>query len=126
MKLRDKFQILTIAGKGRGVAAAMPLHVGEVLEIAPTVLLNAEECSHVEQTALGNYYFAHPSSEDDGLIILGIASLLNHSETPNAEVTWCDDPHLGLIAVLRALKPIATGEEITRRYRCHPWFPVAA
>jgi hypothetical protein len=114
--------VVPIPGKGRGIRAAVALDAGQVIEVAPTVHLSADDCDRLESTALGDYYFAHPESDRDGLFVLGLTSVANHSFEPNADTEWRFEPAVGWQAVLRARRPIAAGEEITRRYRCVPWF----
>lgn len=115
-----------IAGKGRGVRALQGIAAGAVIEAAPTILLSSQDCELIERTPVGDYYFAHPENEEEGLVILGLASLANHAERPNAELRWRCQEQIGWIAELVALRPIAQGEEVTRRYRCQPWFRVVA
>lgn len=113
-------------GKGRGLCALAPLEAGELLDRAPSVLLSSADCDLLEKTSLGDFYFAHPENGDDGLLLLGRASLCNFAEDPNADVRWQREEGIGWIAELVALRPIAAGEEITYRYRCGPWFEVAS
>jgi len=115
-----------LSGKGRGVRSLAAIARGELIESAPTILLSAADCALQELTALGDYYFAHPENDDDGLVVLGLASLCNHDEAPNAEVRWRHAEGVGWIGDLTALRTIARGEEITRCYRCQPWFQVVA
>lgn len=122
----SKIEAVPVPRKGRGVQAVEAIAPGELLEVASTILLSSDECDRIEGTALGDYYFAHPANADDGLVVLGLASLCNHADDPNAEVYWEEVPGLGWVARLVALRPIAAGQEITRRYRCPPWFPVAS
>lgn len=115
-----------IAGKGRGLRAVEQLAAGEVIDCAATIALSSPDCDAIETTAIGDYYFAHPNDDQEGLVILGLASLCNHADRPNAEVRWRHEDGLGWIAELVALCAIGTGEEITRRYHCRPWFQIAS
>ena len=120
----SKIETVSVPGKGRGVRAVVAIARGEEMEVAPTILLSSEDCDRIEGIPLGDYYFAHPTNADDGLVVLGLASLCNHAENPNAEVRWHEDSGVGWLARLTALRAIGAGEEITRRYRCPPWFEV--
>ncbi len=124
-KRLSRIEAVPIPGKGRGVQAVEAIAPGELLELATTILLSSAECDRIEGTTMGDYYFAHPANTEEGLVVLGLASLCNHAEDPNAEVRWEEAPGLGWIAKLVSLRAIAPGEEVTRRYRCPPWFPVA-
>jgi len=113
-------------GRGRGLFATAPHVPGEVLERCCTVPLTSEQCDALEGILpLGNYYFRHPENAEEGLLLLGLISLANHAEEPNALVRYVHSEGTGWTAELVALRPIAAGEEITHRYRCPPWFKVA-
>lgn len=126
MTLSAKVGLTAIPGKGRGVVAAAAIDAGETIDIAPTIPLQAADCDLVERTPVGDYYFAHPDDPEGGLVVLGLASLCNHSDVPNADIRWRRDPAAGLVAELFALRPIDAGEEIARRYACAPWFLIAS
>lgn len=115
-----------VPGKGRGMVAARAFAAGEVIELAPTIHLSPADCDLMEQSAVGDYYFAHPADPEAGMVVLGLTSLCNHSDRPNADLRWRQEDGVGWIAELYALAPITTGEEITRRYRCLPWFTVSS
>lgn len=117
-------RLRVIPGKGRGVVAAAALRAGAVIEVAPTAELTSEDCDRLEDTALGPYYFAHPQHEDRGVFIFGLASFVNHADEPNTEVAWQRDETGEWRAVLRTVRAVAAGEELTRRYACPPWFEV--
>ena len=115
-----------IPGKGRGLVARQAIAPGDVIDRCPTIHLSAADCELMERSAVGDYYFAHPEDAEVGVVVLGLTSLCNHSEIPNAELRWLLEDGVGWIAELYALRAIAAGEEITRRYRCLPWFLVAS
>lgn len=117
-----RLAVRAIQGKGRGVVALVPLRAGETLERAPAVELGAEDTERIALTRLDDYYFAHPGDPEGGLIVLGLATLVNHGERPNAETVTSFERGVGWTVALRALRDIAAGEEITRRYACPPWF----
>lgn len=121
-----RFRFIHQPGKGRGLAAAVALRPGEVIDAAPVVELNGRDCEVLEGTALGDYYFLHPADPERGCLVLGALSLVNHADAPNCTVEWEMDPAAGWIARLVAAKEIPAGLELTHRYRCPPWFPVRA
>lgn len=113
-------------GRGRGLFAAAHIAAGQVIERCCSIPLSSPQCDELEGILpLGDYYFRHPENPDEGLLLLGLISLANHSDTPNARVGFTHAEGIGWIAELTALGPIASGDEITHRYRCPPWFPVA-
>jgi hypothetical protein len=111
-------------GKGRGVFALAPIRRGEVIDEACTLALDSAECAEIEKTKAGDHYFAHPDDQAAGLLVLGLPSLCNHSDHPNAGTSFRRDEKIGMVVVLVALRDIARGEEVTRRYACPVWFPV--
>lgn len=114
-------------GKGRGLFAAVAIGCGEIIDRACTVPLDSAQCDALEAILpLGDHYFGHPADADSGLIVLGLPSLCNHADSPNAEVVWRHENGLGWIAELTAQEDIAADAEITRRYRCRPWFEITA
>lgn len=113
-------------GRGRGLFAAAPIGPGEVIERCCTIPLTSEQCDRLETILpLGDYYFRHPEDPDEGLLLLGLASLANHADEPNGRIAFEWHAAIGWVAALIALRRIETGEEITHRYRCPPWFAVA-
>ena len=71
-----------------------------------------------------DYYFhwdGDPDGEGRGALALGLLTLCNHSQPPNAQVDRNYARHtLDLLAVA-AIEP---GEEVTRDYGCTLWFAV--
>lgn len=117
---------MAVTGKGRGVFAVAAIAVGDVIEHSCTIELSAADCDIVRPTPIEDYYFAHPEDDKRGLMVLGLASLCNHSDAPNVDTSFVRDDGLGWIVVLTANRGIAVGAEITRRYACPPWFKVTA
>jgi SET domain-containing protein len=113
-------------GRGRGLFAMAPIAAGEVIERVCSIPLTSAQCDALEGILpLGDYYFRHPENEEEGLLLLGLVSLANHSDNPNAFVRFVRNDDIGWIAEVVASCPIAPGTEITHRYRCAPWFQVA-
>ena len=117
-----KLQVRAVGRKGRGVFATAPIGAGELLETAPTVDLDRHDTDTIVGTTLDNYYFAHPADPEGGLLVFGLSSLVNHADKPNAETASRHHNGLGWLIELRALRAIAPGEELTRRYACELWF----
>lgn len=118
----QKLGLGRVGRKGRGVFAAAPLAAGELLEIAPTVELDRHDTDTIVGTTFDDYYFAHPSDPEGGLLVLGLSSLVNHADDPNTETTAHHADGIGWVVHLRALRDIAPGQELTRRYACLLWF----
>jgi hypothetical protein len=122
------FKIKKIDGKGLGVFATRSYAVGEVVESCPVIPLTETERDHISNTILDNYIYPWHDETDDGCMVLGYGSLINHSYAANCE--WVQDFDNGNM-VYRAVKAIKTGEEITVNYNGPPndskpieWFEV--
>lgn len=114
------------AGKGRGVFATADIEAGELIDVCACVELDQQACARITGTPIDDYYFRHPADPECGLLVLGLASLCNHSDDPNTQTRYEHERSLGWLIVLAAARRIACGEELTRRYACPPWFPINA
>ena len=106
----------TAAGKGRAVYACRRFAPGELIERAPVLRLSSEEWTAVANTILSQYCFRFGPGQLDAALALGYGSLYNHSYSPNARY----DEEPGALMAFTALRPIATGEEITINYNGDP------
>lgn len=104
-------EIRVSPGKGRGVFALKPIAKGAIIEVAPTITVPAEDFPFIKMTMLMNYAFADDIDDDLNIIGLGHASMYNDSANPNAE--WATGKG---VLIIRALKAIKAGEEITFDY----------
>ena len=109
--------VCDVPGKGRGVVAGRPYRRYEVVVAAPVVVLAAADWARVEQGILSQYAFKWDEETGERALALSVASLFNHSYSPNT----C--PKL-LTADLRidfvALRDIGVGEELTFNYNGRP------
>lgn len=99
-------------GKGRGVFTDAPIKEGEEIERSAVIPLTREETTHIDNTALKNYWFNWGS--DGGAIGLGLLSLYNHSDEQNARYMplTCENE-----MVIIANRDIEAGEEILINYK---------
>lgn len=67
---------------GRGVFAAEDIHEGEIIEVAPILILDFQDFVDTKWNLLFEYYFW---LDDFVVLALGYGSLYNHSKTPNAK-----------------------------------------
>lgn len=122
-----KAEVRAVRGKGRGIFASCAIEAGEVILVDPSIELSAEDCLTLRPTLIEDYHFAHPDGDEKGLLVFGLSSLANHSESPAAITEYHYAPEIGWTVTLRAARKLAPGDEITRRYACEPWFePVAS
>lgn len=111
-------RLTEIDGKGRGVVALEPIQSGALLEIAPVIPLAA--ASQPPRTSvLYDYPFLWDDPPYIEAIALGLISMINHSDTPNAQFET-DIPNR--VVRLTALRDIAAGEEVTFDYGIELWF----
>ena len=104
---------------GRSVFAAAPAIQGQVLWTDNVVMLTDTDRPYILQSSLNEYYF---DIRGVAFICMGIGSLVNHSETPNAEYVLNEQ---NATLTFTALKPIAEGEQITIDYgrESYAWDP---
>lgn len=111
-----KIALAQIKGKGRGVIAVEPIKKGELIEAAPLIILNEydKKCILNKKSVLHYYYFEQLKLQRH-CIMLGYASLYNHSNTPNADWEYDLNSEVQIMKII-ALKPIEKDEEITVLY----------
>lgn len=111
--------IRNVEGKGRGVFAQKRFTKGEMIENVPVIIIPDPQWELLNQTALGEYYFAW--NEEASAFPLGFGVLYNHSDTPNADAIRNFEDKMIEVA---AIRDIEIDEEITIHYVCPPWFEV--
>lgn len=96
----------------RGVFALKDFKKSEIIECCPVIKLKPSEREYLEETIL-DYYMYPWKNLKDAAIALGLGSIYNHSDKPNAK--WvCDYKKNQMI--YKALQNIKKGEEITVDY----------
>jgi hypothetical protein len=100
--------------KGRCVFTNKDFFPQEIIEVAPVIPFTNKG---VTLNELNDYPFYWDDKRD--CIALGIISMCNHSESPNAE--WVFD-RKNLLVTLKTNKYIPAGTEITIKYGCKLWF----
>lgn len=106
----NKVRVRSAGKKGRGVFARGDLVEGEVIEVAPVLVMKREESAMLLKSTLGSHGFDLGRGRVG--IGLGYASLYNHGGKPNAEFESSPD---GIRFV--ALANIKAGAEILIDYR---------
>jgi SET domain-containing protein len=117
MALRHSDLILVkqIKGKGRGVFARRPIPEAAVIETVPLIVVPLRDLvANQDPSQLTKFCFMR--GRFAAAIALGYGSLYNHSYAPNA--CYREGPAASM--VFRALRAIATGEEITINYNGDP------
>jgi uncharacterized protein len=107
---------LTIAEspqRGRGVFTVEPIEEGTVVEIAPVIVFDAEERTHIEKTGLYNYIFEWGEDNSGCCVALGWMSIYNHAGPSNCEYVMNFESAQMAVIVWRDL---AANEELTINY----------
>jgi len=117
------YAIRHIPGKRRGLVATKDIPAHAEIATCPVIVYDWTDAGRIEKTRLGDYNFRFGESGELACIVLGVISLCNHADSPNAEVICREDEES---MTLVALRPIAAGEEICIRYRRTLWFTPAA
>jgi SET domain-containing protein len=105
--------VRTFPGKGRGVVAERVFQAGQTIELAPVIVVPAEEAPLIRDTRLAHYYFEWGEDCEQAAIALGYGSLYNHSYTPNARYEFREREECLAFLALGNIEP---GEEITINY----------
>jgi len=107
---------LTIASssnRGRGVFTTENISKGTVIEIAPVIVLNAEERGNVEKTLLYDYIFEWGEDHKSAAVALGYISIYNHLPDPNCAYQM-DFEHQTI--TITTIKDVLVGEELFINY----------
>lgn len=114
-------RVADIPGRGRGLVAGAPIQKGETLESAPVIPLRRDQLGP-RREGLFSYPFDWPDPPYAEAIALGMISLVNHADAPNADF----EPDLPSLTIrLFAARDIPAGEEITIDYGIPLWFDPA-
>ena len=98
---------------GRGVFTADEIKQGSPVEIAPVIVIPADQVQIIHGTVLHDYYFRWGKDMEECAVALGFGSLYNHSYNPNLTFEM-DFGNRTLDFYAR--RDIAAGEELTFNY----------
>ena len=99
----------------RGIFATQDINEGEIIEKCPVLLFPIKDEEHLNKSHLYNYYFEW--DKDSSSMVLGYGMIYNHSHEPNAEFHI---DYENKVFILKAIKKIKIGEEITHNYNGDP------
>ncbi|MCC7400110.1 MAG: SET domain-containing protein-lysine N-methyltransferase [Chitinophagaceae bacterium] len=75
-----------IQGKGRGVFCRQRLIPNEMIEVAPLLIIPAEQKTLITQSKLADYFFNYCTDDEPAsALALGFGSLYNHAQFSNAD-----------------------------------------
>lgn len=113
---------------GRGVFTSRALPAGEVVHVAPVLLLSEHDHDRLVDTALDGYVY---DWHDGGIALaLGLGSVFNHAHGPNCTYELAPEDHpMWPAYVYHTVRAVAAGEELTIDYsggEVELWFEPAA
>ena len=109
---------LTIASsthRGRGVYTTERISANTTIEIAPVIVVDANDREKLEQTLLYDYIFEWGDDHKMAAVALGYISIYNHSNHPNCAYEM--DFENQTISII-TLKDIEVGSELFINYMC--------
>jgi SET domain-containing protein len=98
---------------GRGVFTREDIDAGTLVEVAPVIVMSAEERKLLDQTLLHDYIFEWGDQSDQCCMALGYVPVYNHSYQSNCEYEMDFDSQQILV---RSVKPVKAGEELFINY----------
>ena len=123
----DLYEVRPSPREGRGLFATAPIRSETLLMEAPLLLIPASERAALQSTIVDDYVYEW-DEHGTAALVLGVSSMCNHDDDPNAFLWLLPDR---LTAQLFAVRDIAEGEEITVSYRAEEgsedaplWFDV--
>lgn len=100
-------------GRGRGVYTSEPIASGTIVEVAPVVVMEAEDRQHLDQTLLHDYIFEWGHDRQRCAMALGLVPLYNHAAPSNCEYEMDYDAQ---VITVKAMRDIDAGEELFINY----------
>jgi len=100
-------------GRGRGVFTKEMIESDAVIEIAPVIVMTAEDRIHLDSTLLHDYIFEWGNDRKLCAMALGWIPIYNHSSNANCEY-FMDFEEQAMF--LKTVKPVPAGEELTINY----------
>lgn len=113
---------------GRGVYTTQAIKAGTLIEIAPVIVMNAEERAMLDKTLLHDYIFEWGEKADKCCMALGLVPIYNHSYEANCEYEMYFKKEL---ITVKAMRDIEAGEQLFVNYngdwdnKEQVWFPLS-
>ncbi|HEY0677076.1 MAG TPA: SET domain-containing protein [Chitinophagaceae bacterium] len=98
---------------GRGVFTSENIPKDTVIEIAPVIVMTAEERKLIDQTLLHDYIFEWGEKKNKCCMALGYVPVYNHSYKSNCEYEMDFEQELITVKTVRHIK---AGEELFINY----------
>src|SRR5438105_1536299 len=98
---------------GRGVITKDAIAAGTLVEVAPVIVMSAEERKLLDQTLLHDYIFEWGEKKDQCAMALGLVPVYNHSYESNCEYEMYFKKE---VIAVKAVRNIKAGEELFINY----------
>ncbi|MCH5598163.1 SET domain-containing protein [Niabella ginsengisoli] len=98
---------------GRGVFTSEDISKGSVIEIAPVIVMSANERKFLDKTLLHDYIFEWGEDSSQCCMALGWAAVYNHTYQSNCNYEMDYEKHTITIKTVRKVK---AGEELFINY----------
>lgn len=118
--------IAEIEGKGRGVFTSRIIPAETIIEIAPVIVMGANDRAQLDKTLLHDYIFEWGKNKDQCAMALGYVPIYNHSSKSNCEYFMDFEDNTIMIKTVREIE---ASEELTINYHgdwdndAAVWFP---
>jgi SET domain-containing protein len=113
----ELLEVRRAAGMGRGVFARKDIRKGTVIESAPIIEISEKDWKVIDQTQLRNYLYGYDKKRFAAAHALGVASLFNHSDDPQATYKVLKEERLIKVWLMKDVK---RGEQIFIDYGYDP------
>lgn len=105
---------ITASGaRGRGVFTAENIKEGEIIEVAPVIVMNKDDRKLLDKTLLHDYIFEWGNDKQQCCMALGYVPIYNHSYKSNCEYVMDFETQTIRIITVRFVK---AGEELFINY----------
>lgn len=98
---------------GRGVFTKNAIAAGTLIELAPVIVMDAEERKLLDQTLLHDYIFEWSEKKDQCAMALGLVPVYNHAYGSNCEYEMYFRKE---VIAVKAVRNIKKGEELFINY----------
>jgi uncharacterized protein len=98
---------------GRGVYTRNSIPEGEIVEVAPVIVMNAQDRIHLDKTLLHDYIFEWGEERNQCCMALGLVPIYNHSYQANCEYDMYFNKET---ITVKAIRDIKAGEELYINY----------
>ncbi|RYY71761.1 MAG: SET domain-containing protein-lysine N-methyltransferase [Chitinophagaceae bacterium] len=111
--LKEYLTVELTSSKGRGVFTKEAIDEDTIIEIAPVIVMSADDRTHIDKTLLHDYIFEWGPEKTECCMALGLIPIYNHSYSSNSDYFMDFEEQMIVIKTVRAIN---AGEEITINY----------